>query len=121
MSDEVTSPNPTAVHQWDVIAPPIVSAETGQAAAAQAFRDGLPGGIKKAVMAGHAAYRAVVELGAEPGLAIKAALLLTSGEERPYRTSADACSCAWAWYHPGQACKHSLALRLGQAAEGTKP
>jgi hypothetical protein len=92
-----------------------------EAAANQASRDALPGGIEKAVMAGRAAYRAVVELGAEPGLAVKAALLLTSGEKRPYVTTADACSCAWAWYHPGQACKHRLAVQLGQGLKGARP
>jgi len=77
-----------------------------------AFRQALPLGIEAACRAAKAAYKAVVDLRADPGQAVRAALLLASGEARPYRTSIYACSCPSAWYHPGKPCKHQLRLLL---------
>ena len=99
---------------------PIISTETEQAASSLAFQRALPaGGIQAACRAATAAYRAVVELGADPGQAARAALLAASGEKRPYKTDLEACSCPWAWYHPGQPCKHTLALRLAEIVSRT--
>ena len=62
--------------------PAIASIETEQVAAT-AFRGALPLRIEVACKAARAAYRAVEEFGAAPGRAVKAALLVTSGERRP--------------------------------------
>ena len=90
-------------------------------AALEAFGSALPLGIEAACNAALAAHRAVGELGADEGRAVRAAMLLASGEKRPYRTDLRACSCPDAFYHFGRECYHMLALRLGQVAEGARP
>lgn len=57
----------------------------------------------------------------EPGRANRALGLVQSGEERPYRTTADFCSCPdWQYrirFQEGGKCKHQLQLELAAAVD----
>lgn len=61
---------------------------------------------------------------AEAGRANRALGLVQRGEERPYHTTARACTCPDFVYRlagTGQKCKHQLQMELSAAAEASAP